>query len=58
MAGLMTDVYTYETLINKYAGFTVPAVRLYVDGRELDQDMTRNILKVELSLSLDRKSVV
>lgn len=52
MAGLMTDVYTYEALVNKYAGFSVPAVRLYVDGRELDQDMTRNILKVEISLSV------
>lgn len=57
MAGLMTDVYTYETLVNKYAGFSVPAVRLYVDGRELDQDMTRNILKVEISLSLSAASM-
>ncbi len=57
MAGLMSDVYTYEALANKYGGFSVPAVRLYIDGRELSQDMTRSLLSVEISLSLSAASM-
>lgn len=57
MAGLMSDVYTYESLANKYGNFFIPAVRLYIDGRELDQDMARNILRVEISLSLSAASM-
>ena len=57
MANLMTDVYTYESLANKYGNFTTPAIRLYIDGRELPQDISRNILEAEVSLSLSAASM-
>lgn len=52
MADLMKDTYTYESLANKYGNFFVPAVRLYVNGKELSQDITRYITSVQVSLSL------
>lgn len=52
MAGLMTDVYTYDALANKYGNFHIPAIRLYINGSELNQEMSQNIIDVEISLSL------
>lgn len=52
MAGLMTDVCTYDELANKYGNFHVPAIRLYVNGKEVVQDLSLNILSAEISLSL------
>ena len=52
MADLMKGSYTYEELANKYGNFFVPAVRLYVNGKEVSQDVTRHITAVQVSLSL------
>ena len=52
MADLMKGSYTYEELANKYGNFFVPAVRLYVNGKEVSQDITRHITAVQVSLSL------
>lgn len=57
MAGLMTDVYTYSSLANKYGNFRVPAVRLYINGSELNQELSQYIIDVEISLSLSAASV-
>ena len=56
MADLMTDVCTYDSLVNKYGNFHVPAVRLYVDGRDVVQDMELDIQSLEVSLSLQTVS--
>lgn len=53
----MTGVYTYDALANKYGNFHVPAIRLYVNGKEVVQDMSLNILTAEISLSLTAASV-
>lgn len=57
MAGLMTDVYTYDALANKYGNFHVPAIRLYINGKEVAQDMSLNVLSAEISLSLSAASM-
>ncbi len=57
MAGLMTDVYTYDDLANKYGNFHIPAIRLYINGREVSQDMSLSILSAEISLSLSAASM-
>lgn len=56
MADLMTDTYTYDELVNKYANFHVPAVRLYVNGSDAVQELELEIQSVEISLSLNTES--
>lgn len=56
MADLMTDVCTYDSLVNKYANFHVPAVRLYVDGNDMVQEMQLEVQSLEVNLSLERES--
>lgn len=56
MADLMTDTYTYDSLVNKYANFHVPAVRLYVDGSDAIQDLGLTVQSLEISLSLSTVS--
>lgn len=56
MASLMTDTYTYDTLANQYGNFHVPAIRLYVNGKEVVQDMSLNVLSADISLSLSAAS--
>lgn len=56
MAGLMTDTYTYDSLVNKYGNFHVPAIRLYIDGRDVVQDLGLNVLSLDVSLSLSAAS--
>ena len=57
MAGLMTDVYTYDALANKYGNFHIPAIRLYINGKEAAQDISLNILTADISLSLTAASM-
>ncbi len=57
MAGLMTDVYTYEALANKYGNFHIPAVRLYINGREVSQEISFKVMSVEVSLALSAASM-
>lgn len=57
MAGLMSDVYTYDDLANKYGNFHIPAIRLYVNGKEVTQDMSLNVLSADISLSLTAASM-
>lgn len=57
MAGLMTDVYTYDALANKYGNFHIPAIRLYVNGKEVVQEMSLNVVTAEISLSLSAASM-
>lgn len=57
MADLMTGVYTYEELANKYGNFHVPALRLYVDGKEVPQEVSLNVMSAEISLSLTSASM-
>lgn len=52
----MKDTYKYEALANKYGNFFVPALRLYVDGREVAQDMSTAVISAEISLSLSAAS--
>lgn len=52
MADLMSDVCTYEDLANKYGNFHVPAVRLYVSGRDVVQNLGLEIQSLEIALSL------
>ena len=56
MANLMTDTCTYDSLVNKYGNFHAPAIRLYVDGSDVVQDMTLNVQSLEISLSLQTAS--
>ena len=56
MADLMTDVCTYDSLVNKYANFHVPAISLYVDNSDVVQDLGLNVLSLEISLSLSEAS--
>lgn len=48
----MTDTCTYDSLVNKYGNFYVPAVELYVDGSDAVQDMMLSLYSLEISLSL------
>lgn len=57
MADLMTDVYTYDELANKYGNFHVPAIRLYVNNKEVVQDMSLNVISAEIALSLSAASM-
>ena len=57
MADLMADVCTYDSLVNKYGNFHVPAVRLYVDGRDVVQDLELDIHSLEVILSLQEASM-
>lgn len=56
MADLMTDTYTYDSLVNKYGNFHVPAVRLYVDGSDVVQELELQVQSLEISLSLHTAS--
>ena len=56
MADLMTGVYTYEELANLYGNFYVPAIRLYLNGKEMALDITQKIVEAEVSLSLTAAS--
>lgn len=56
MADLMTDTCTYDSLVNKYANFHVPAIRLYVDGSDAVQDLGLTVQSLEISLSLSTAS--
>lgn len=56
MADLMTDTCSYDSLVNKYANFHVPVIRLYVDGTDVVQDMLLSIESLEISLSLSSPS--
>ena len=56
MADLMSDTCTYDSLVNKYSNFHVPAVRLYVDGSDVVQGLTLSIQSVEIFLSLSEPS--
>lgn len=56
MGDLMTDTYTYDSLVNKYANFHVPAARLYVDGSDAVQELSLNIQSLEILLSLQSAS--
>lgn len=56
MADLMTNVCTYDSLVNKYANFHVPVVRLYVDGKDMVQEMLLDVQSIEINLSLKKES--
>lgn len=56
MADLMTDTYTYDSLVNKYGNFHVPAVRLYVDGSDVVQELELHVQSLKISLSLHTAS--
>ena len=56
MASLMSDTRAYDSLVNKYSNFHVPAVRLYVDGSDVVQELTLSIQSVEIFLSLSEAS--
>ena len=56
MADLMSDTCTYDSLVNKYSNFHVPAVRLYVDGSDAVQELTLSIQSAEITLSLSEAS--
>lgn len=56
MADLMTDTCTYDSLVNKYGNFHVPAAHLYVDGSDVVQELSLDILSLEISLSLQDAS--
>lgn len=56
MADLMTATCTYDSLVNKYGNFHVPAVRLYVDGSDAVQDLSLSIQSLEIFLSLSAAS--
>lgn len=56
MADLMTDTCTYDSLVNKYGNFHVPAARLYVDGSDVVQELSLDILSLEISLSMQDAS--
>jgi len=57
MADLMSGVYTYDALADKYGNFHTPAVRLYVDGREAPEEMNQKVKDVRVELSLTAASV-
>lgn len=57
MADLMSDTCTYDSLVNKYSNFHVPAVRLYVDGSDAVQELSLSVQSVEISLSLSEASM-
>lgn len=56
MSDLMSDTYTYDSLVNKYSNFHAPAVRLYVDGSDAVQELALSIPSVTISLSLAEAS--
>lgn len=56
MADLMTDTCTYDELVSKYENFHVPAVHLYINGRNAVQDLELDIRSLELTLSLQTVS--
>lgn len=56
MSDLMTDTCTYDSLVNKYANFHVPAIRLYVDGSDAVQDLGLTVQSLEITLSLSTAS--
>lgn len=56
MYDLMSDTYTYDSLENKYGNFHMPAVRLYVDGNDVVQDLKLSIHSAEIILSLSEAS--
>lgn len=56
MADLMKDTCTYDSLVNKYGNFHVPAIKLYVNGSEVVQSLGLNIQSLEISLSLQSVS--
>ncbi|MCH5281437.1 MAG: phage late control D family protein [Lachnospiraceae bacterium] len=56
MANLMTDTCTYDSLVNKYGNFHVPAICLKVDGSDTVRDLSLNIQSLEISLSLSEAS--
>lgn len=56
MSDLMSDICTYDSLVNKYSNFHVPAVRLYVDGSDVVQELKLSIHSVEIILSLSEAS--
>ena len=56
MADLMTDVYTYDSLANKYGNFQVPAFKLCVNGRDAVSELNLSVLSVDISLSASEAS--
>lgn len=56
MSDLMSDTYTYDSLVNKYSNFHAPAVRLYVDGSDAVQELSLNIRSADITLSLTESS--
>lgn len=55
MADLMTDVYDYDTLANKYGNFYRPTVKIFVNNQSSDvlssMDLEVEEVKVDLSLT-------
>lgn len=56
MADLMNDTYTYDSLVNKYGNFHVPAVCLNVNGSDAVADLNLNIQSLQISLFLSQAS--
>ncbi len=51
MAGFMTDVYTYDSLANKYGNFQVPAFELCVNGKDAVEELNLSVLSMDISLA-------
>ena len=53
---MSSDTDTYNSLANKYGNFREPAVRLYVDGSDVVQELQLSIHSAEIILSLSEAS--
>jgi len=58
MADLMTGTYTYDGLAKQYGDFSVPLIRIKVNGTELVSTMKLSILDLRMTLSLEAASMV
>lgn len=58
MADLMTETYTYDSLVRKYANFCVPLIKIKVAGKDVISALKLSVVDFRAALSLDAASTV
>lgn len=58
MADLMTQKVSYKQLVNKYANFIVPTVKIKINGLDVVKTMGLRVYELEMNLSIDSAGCV